>query len=627
MITAAPVPTTPLGTVTLATPTQVAGTTSVLLSWTYSAADVTAFQIYRNTALIAYVAPGTTTYTDAATVAGQYYTYYIMPINAQGNGTQSFTQPILVAAATATTTTAATGTLGITTTGTFVGGIDGSGVAAVNGIGKVVNIIDANTAVVNVTTAAAGSFDTVNGVKLLHIFTAGAIIDTDWYNTGSQLITFSPAEPTFTLGQTITVGASGTLGSGKITSINAAGTTAYVNVTTAAVGIFDGNVYTRTYVASTDLDWETVGATQVITIPTAGIGAGDLLTAYMTQAVPATSASAFFMVTGAPVKGDVATVTFQDSAAASHTVTYTAAAGDTAATVAQTLSQLIDAMDTASGYDFVYSTYTVGASVVQLTQENAGTVGNGKTLTGTTTAAVVPTLTISTLGGLNQPAYVEQGKTLQLVAKDATGAVVSVAWTSSVITNATVSTTGLVTAASVASNLTGVTVITATSGTATGVFAVVVIPVQTITSMSIKLVSAVPVSTTSQQFGAIASNAAYSALDYTTQAVWTDALPVASIAAVNGLLTYSTDETGVVNAYAAGITATANVKIATGVVTLVPVVGPVTRVIVLTIGTDIVTVDGKATSVDAAPEIINGRTFVPIRFIAETFGSTVTWLP
>jgi predicted secreted protein len=50
-------------------------------------------------------------------------------------------------------------------------------------------------------------------------------------------------------------------------------------------------------------------------------------------------------------------------------------------------------------------------------------------------------------------------------------------------------------------------------------------------------------------------------------------------------------------------------------------------VIVLTVGTNIVTVDGKATSVDAAPEIVNSRTFVPIRFIAETFGSTVEWLP
>jgi len=49
-------------------------------------------------------------------------------------------------------------------------------------------------------------------------------------------------------------------------------------------------------------------------------------------------------------------------------------------------------------------------------------------------------------------------------------------------------------------------------------------------------------------------------------------------------------------------------------------------VIVLTVGTDVVTVDGKATSIDAAPEIINSRTFVPIRFISETFGADVEWL-
>src|SRR5450756_2475755 len=243
--------------------------------------------------------------------------------------------------------------------------------------------------------------------------------------------------------------------------------------------------------------------------------------------------------------------------------------------------------------------------------------------------SVTPTLTIHTLGGLNSPAYVELGKTIKLVAVDATGAVVSCTWTSvgsaaPAGPSAVVNASGLVTADLA---LTGVTVVTATSGSATGVFAVVVIPVQVITSLKINLVPAVPVSTTSQQFGAIASNAAYSALDYTTQAVWTDALPVASIAATTGLLTYSTDETGNVNAYAGGITATANVKITTGVVTLVVVVGPVTRVIVLTIGTDIVTVDGKATSVDSPPAIVNGRTFVPVRFIAETFGSTVTWLP
>jgi hypothetical protein len=50
-------------------------------------------------------------------------------------------------------------------------------------------------------------------------------------------------------------------------------------------------------------------------------------------------------------------------------------------------------------------------------------------------------------------------------------------------------------------------------------------------------------------------------------------------------------------------------------------------VLVLTIGMDIVSVNGKATSIDAAPEIVASRTFVPIRFIAEAFGATVEWLP
>jgi hypothetical protein len=50
-------------------------------------------------------------------------------------------------------------------------------------------------------------------------------------------------------------------------------------------------------------------------------------------------------------------------------------------------------------------------------------------------------------------------------------------------------------------------------------------------------------------------------------------------------------------------------------------------VLVLTIGADIVSVNGKATSIDAAPEIVASRTFVPIRFIAEAFGATVEWLP
>ena len=61
-------------------------------------------------------------------------------------------------------------------------------------------------------------------------------------------------------------------------------------------------------------------------------------------------------------------------------------------------------------------------------------------------------------------------------------------------------------------------------------------------------------------------------------------------------------------------------------VTYAPTVNTST-VLVLTIGMDIVSINGKATSIDAAPEIIEDRTFVPIRFIAESFGATVEWLP
>ena len=634
-ITAAPNSVAPQGTVTL-TATQPNGATSVLLRWTYlpNAGDVTAFQIYRNgnPTPIAYVAAGTTTYTDAATVAGQYYTYSVTPINGALVGTPSFSVSILVTAATAATTT--TSTLGLTTTGTFVGGVDGSGAAGVNGVGTVVGPIDATHYTVAVTTAAVGSFDMTSGLYTQAYRWTGATSTTsgNWAYTGIETITLDTPTSTITIvpGMKIAVDASGTMGVGRVLSVY--NNTLVVNMTTAAVGVIGGKVYQVSTVKSFDTNWETVGATQSIGFSAAispALVNGDKLVVYMAQAVPATSATAFVMVTGVPVVGDVATITWQDTLAASHSVSWTVVASDLTGTpannVAMDLANLINSLDLTTGNVSVIDLPT--GSVIQLTQDVGGVAGNGKTLTGTTTAAVVPTLTISTLGGLTQPAYVEQGKTIKLVAKDATGAVVSVTWTSSAIVNATVDTTGLVTAASVASNLTGVTVITGTSGTATGVFAVVVIPVQVITSLKINLVPAVPVSTTSQQFGAIASNATYSALDYTTQVVWTDALPVASIAAVNGLLTYSTDETGNVYAAAGGITATAAVKITTGVVTLVTVVGPVTKVVVLTIGSDIVTVDDKATTVDAAPEIVDGRTFVPIRFIAETFGSTVTWLP
>ncbi|MHB8107441.1 MAG: stalk domain-containing protein [Candidatus Cryosericum sp.] len=47
--------------------------------------------------------------------------------------------------------------------------------------------------------------------------------------------------------------------------------------------------------------------------------------------------------------------------------------------------------------------------------------------------------------------------------------------------------------------------------------------------------------------------------------------------------------------------------------------------VVLHIGDRTAQVNGKATTLEAAPRIISGRTFVPLRFVAEAFGATVTW--
>src|SRR5450830_327125 len=507
---------------------------------------------------------------------------------------------------------AATSTLSVTPSGNFVGGADAVGVVPVDAIGTV-TVAGTTYATVNVTTAGIGNIDLTGGnVSVMQPITLTSNSkDADWKVLGVQYITFTGTMPLVDDEVTVTVVA-GVYAVGTVLMVN--GQVATIDVTTtAAQTITDGTVSVMragTAVNSIDPNWKVAGS-HVITFDTGdALALGDVLDLYMVQDVPATKATAFLMVSGTAVTGDVATVTWQDTVAASHTATYTVLATDITTTlIAAHLASAINAV--VGGNVLAVSS----GAVITVTQNVKGTAGNGKTLTATTTAGVIPTLTIHTLGGLPMPAYVENGKTIQLVAVDATGAVVTATWacvgaTAPAGPSAIISSTGLVTANLA---LTGVSLVTATSGTATGVFAVIVIPVQTVTSLKINLVPAVPVSITKQQFGAIASNAAYSALDYTTQVVWTDALPVASIA-VNGLLTYSTDETG-------------NVKIATGVVTLVTVVGPVTRVIVLTIGTDIVTVDGKATSVDTPPEIVNGRTFVPIRFIAETFGSTVTWLP
>lgn len=49
------------------------------------------------------------------------------------------------------------------------------------------------------------------------------------------------------------------------------------------------------------------------------------------------------------------------------------------------------------------------------------------------------------------------------------------------------------------------------------------------------------------------------------------------------------------------------------------------KVVVLTIGSTTMTVNGEAQTMDVAPEIVNNRTMLPARFVAEAFGATVGW--
>jgi len=47
--------------------------------------------------------------------------------------------------------------------------------------------------------------------------------------------------------------------------------------------------------------------------------------------------------------------------------------------------------------------------------------------------------------------------------------------------------------------------------------------------------------------------------------------------------------------------------------------------ITMQIGNKTVFVNGKASLLDAPPVIKNGRTFVPLRFLSETFGCEILW--
>ena len=512
-------------------------------------------------------------------------------------------------------------TLTVTPSGSFVGGADGSGVAGVDAVGTVTSITDGTVAVVNVTKAGAGTFGAAPNVSVLRAVAGEASTDADWATLGDQWITFTgPA--TFVIGDTITVAAATTNGVGTVISANSPTTLAYVHVTTAAVGTI-GPVVMKSFaaVSSVDPNWEIAGSHNITFTATAGLNALDVLDVAMVQAVAAAPAVAFLTLGGTVTAGNVATVTWQDTNGASHTASYTVVAGDSFTSITTGLKNAINAV---VGGNVIAT--NPSTSVLTLTQTVAGIAGNGRTLT-SGTAAMDTSLIIHTLGGLTQPIYIEMGKTVQLVAVDPTGAIVAATWTSSPSTVATISASGLV----MAITGSGVSLITATYGTYSGSVAVSAIPSQTITKLAVNLVPAGLKVAGKQQFGAIASNAAYAALDYTTDAAWIDTLAVAvvsNVAPAQGLMTYGAAETGNVSAYASGFTTTVAVTInAAGVVTITTAPVAVKRVIVLTIGTDIVTVDGSATSVDAAPEIVAGRTFVPIRFIAETFGSTVTWIP
>jgi hypothetical protein len=478
---------------------------------------------------------------------------------------------------------------------------------------------------VNVTTAGVGTFPSTANVAVWRAFTT-TVTSTDarWATKGDQLINFS-ATTGLLAGDEITCGtAIGTY----VMPAFVGSTAAYVTVTTAGaagalsvmrnISITRTPAYTPTIINlnSQDDGWKTVGSHQIAFNSDASVLlAGDRIVVSPTL-VPAnagTGMAAAVTLSGTITTGNVVYVSWQDTLGVSHYVSYVVKATDTTlALVATGLAAAVTGTATA----------VAAGPVVTLTQTVAGVFApnavapTAPRFTASVFGRNVTTLTIKTLGGLTQPAYVEAGQALQLVAVDQTGADVTATavWTNAI--NGLVLTT-----------VKGPIVVTATFGSATASFVVMAIPDQTITGLTIKLLVPADPTVKTRQFAAIASSATYAAIDYTTQSAWTDDLPVASVDNA-GLLTYSVAETGHVYASAGGFTATANVTIdAAGLVTMTTTSAPVTRVIVLTIGTDIVTVDGKATSVDAAPEIVNGRTFVPIRFIAETFGATVTWLP
>ncbi len=458
-----------------------------------------------------------------------------------------------------THTAKAAATLTVSATSPFAGGVN-AGPTPVNAAGTITAIAVGGTdATIDVTTAGVGDFGASPNVTVMRpvVFTVlPTSADPDWGIAGDQLITFSSTSELLT-GDVVSCGGA----TGTITSIIST-TGAYVTVTiTGLVGTITalrptsvGNVYT------TDTDWSSTGTGKTITFnTTAPLAAGDKLVVAMVQH-PGVAATATLTVAGTITAGNVATATWQDTASVSHTASYTVVSGDTLATVTTNLTAAINGV---SGGN-VTATANTTTFVITLTQNVAGAAGNGKTLSATVIDHALSSITIHTLGGFTSPANVELGKTIQLVAVDQAGTVLTPTWTFSGTSVTSVSVAGIVTASP---TVMGPSVVTATVGAVTAQFVVNVIPVQVLTSLAVSPAAVnLAVAGLPQQFSAVGANATYSALDYTTQVTWSDDLTVAVIsntAPTQGLLTYSTAEAGHVYALVGGFSAMATVTIGT----------------------------------------------------------------
>ncbi len=53
---------------------------------------------------------------------------------------------------------------------------------------------------------------------------------------------------------------------------------------------------------------------------------------------------------------------------------------------------------------------------------------------------------------------------------------------------------------------------------------------------------------------------------------------------------------------------------------------PTTKTVTLTVGSTTAYIDGSPIEISVAPKIINSRTYVPLRFVAESFGADVDWV-